>query len=101
MWVVVKHFEEFPRLFAGKLICVNVLPQMSLEWSIYSSRGYSLVVGGKLCLLGIGVYKKRKKKSICIKNLQMPDPKKKKIEKALFKERFKDTSIKQGHFLPL
>jgi len=75
MWVVVNHFEKFPTLFAGQLICVNVLPQMSPEWCIYSWRGYSLVVGGKLCLLGIGVYKKRKKKSICIKNLQMPDQK--------------------------
>jgi hypothetical protein len=67
MWVVVKHFEKFPRLFAGQLICVNVLPQMSLEWSIYSWRGYSLVVGGKLCLLGICVYKKERKRAFALK----------------------------------
>ncbi len=38
MWVVVKHFEKFPRLFAGQLICVNVLPHMSPEWCMYSQR---------------------------------------------------------------
>ncbi len=67
MWVVVKHFEKFPRLFAGQLICVNVLPQMSPEWCIYSWRGYFLPVGGKLCLLCIGVYKKEIKRAFALK----------------------------------
>jgi len=100
MWVVVKCFEKFPRLFAGQLICVNVLPQMSPEWCIYSWRGYFLWVGGKLCLLGIGVYNKERKRAFALKFCKCL-VEKKKFEKALFKERFKDTSIKLGHFLPL
>jgi hypothetical protein len=47
-------------------------------------------VGRKLRLLGIGVYIKKKKKNICIKNLKTPHQKiKKQLEKALFKEKFK------------
>jgi hypothetical protein len=84
MWVVVKHFEKFPRLFAGQLICGNVLPHMSPEWCIYSSKGCFLFVGGTLCLLCIGVYIKKKKKNICIKNLKMPHQRKKKNLARLF-----------------
>ncbi len=75
MWVVVKHFEKFPRLFAGQLIRVIVLAHMSPEWCIHSSKGYFFWVGGTLCLLGIGVYIKEKKKNICIKILKMPHQK--------------------------
>jgi hypothetical protein len=67
MWVVVNHFEKFPTLFAGQLICVNVLPQMSPEWCIYSWRGYFLGVGGKLCILCIGIYKKERKRAFALK----------------------------------
>ncbi len=36
MWVVIKHFEKFPSLFARQLIGVNILPPERPEWYIYS-----------------------------------------------------------------
>ncbi len=38
-WVVVKHFEKFPGLFAQQLTGVNILPQKCPEWYIYSGMG--------------------------------------------------------------
>jgi hypothetical protein len=42
-----------------------------------------------------------KKQNICIKNFKMPRHTKKKFYNALFKERFKDSPMKQGHVLTL
>jgi hypothetical protein len=99
MWVVVKHFEKFRKLFAGQLKCVNVLLRMSPECCIYSWRGYFLWVGGKLCLLGIAVYIYKKKKNICIKNFKMPHQKTKKTWKGSFQGKVQRYFHKTGaHF---
>jgi hypothetical protein len=58
-------------------------------------------VRGKLCLLGIGVYKKERKRAFALKICKCLIKIFFFFEKALFKERFKDTSVKQGHILTL
>jgi hypothetical protein len=60
MWVVIKHFEKCPTLFSQQLIGANVLPQNRPESYIYSCRGYSSGMGGKLCSLWVCVKKKEK-----------------------------------------
>jgi hypothetical protein len=57
-------------------------------------------VGGKLCLLCIGIYKKEIKRAFALKICKCLI-KNNFFFKALFKERFKDTSIKEGHVLTL
>jgi hypothetical protein len=58
--------------------------------------------GREIVLTGYRCIYQRKKKSISIKNLQLPGRLFIFIfEKALFKERFKDPSIKGGHVLTL
>jgi hypothetical protein len=100
MWVVVKHFEKFPRLFAGQLICVNVLPPLSPEWCIYSWKGYFLRMEVKLCLLEVYIYKKRNR-TFALKIWKCLIKNKIKMDMALFKERFKGPPMKQGHVLTL
>jgi len=65
MWMVIKHFEKFPSLFARQLIGVNILPKKGPEWYMYLKKGL-VFRSGREIVLTIGVCKKERKRAFAL-----------------------------------